>query len=101
MAKENVMRFEEMTMKDELLQSKLLEASKAYAGDRTDEKALFEAVVAPLAREAGLPFTFEEAAEVKNEAVEGEVTLKDMKSVAGGFTGWFSFWRLIQNGGKQ
>ena len=59
MANANVERFEELLRTDEALRAKLDEATAAYAGDPADEKALFEAVIAPLAAELGLPFSFE------------------------------------------
>ncbi len=84
MAKENVMKFEEQVMKNEELQKKLESAAKAYKGDQTDEKAVFEAVIIPIAREAGLEFSFEEADEVRKMAESGELELKEMQEVAGG-----------------
>ncbi|MCR4907465.1 MAG: Nif11-like leader peptide family natural product precursor [Lachnospiraceae bacterium] len=84
MSKENVMKFDEKVMKDEELQKKLEAAAKAYEGDRTDEKAVFEAVIIPIAREAGLEFSFEEADEVRKMAENGELELSEMQEVAGG-----------------
>ncbi|MCR4907270.1 MAG: Nif11-like leader peptide family natural product precursor [Lachnospiraceae bacterium] len=84
MSKENVIKFEEKVMKDGELQKKLEAAAKAYEGDKTDEKAVFEAVIVPIAREIGLEFTFEEADGFRKEVPDGEVDLKDMKAVAGG-----------------
>lgn len=60
----NVERFEELLRSDEELQAKLRAATEAYEGDKADERALFDAVVVPLAAEAGLPFTYDEAREV-------------------------------------
>ncbi len=84
MSRENIMKFEEKVMKDEELQKRLETAAKAYAGDRTDEKAVFDAVIAPIAREAGLEFSFEEADEVRKMAENGELELNEMQEVAGG-----------------
>ncbi len=99
MAKENVMKFEEQVMKDEKLQKKLEEATKAYQGDTADEKAVFEAVIVPVAKEAGLEFTFEEAAEAQKAAMDGEIDLKEMKAVAGGIANrQFGFCIIVGSG---
>ncbi len=87
MSKENVIKFEEKVMQEKELQEKLEAAAKAYEGDKTDEKAVFEAVIVPVAKEAGLEFTYEEAIETKKEVQEGEIDLKEMKAVAGGGLG--------------
>jgi len=68
MAQENVMKFEELLQGDKALQAKLDEATEAYAGDKADARAVFDAVVAPLAEEAGMPFTYDEAATVADDA---------------------------------
>ena len=86
MAKENVMKFEERLMKDDEFQKRLEEAVKAYNGDQTDEKAVFDAVIVPLATEEGLTFTFEEFSEVRKAVSDGELDPKEMKAVAGGTT---------------
>ena len=78
----NVEKFEELLRSDEELQAKLRDASEAFGGDKTDERAVFEAVVAPLAAEAGLPFTFEEGKEFTAEGVE--LTDEELDAVAGG-----------------
>ncbi len=97
MSKENVMKFEERAAKEKELQEKMEAAAKAYEGDQSDEKAVFEAVIAPVAKEAGLEFSFEEAAEVQKEAMDGEIDLSEMKAVAGGALGGFC---IFVGGGK-
>ncbi len=84
MSKENVMKFEEKVMQDESLQEKIEAAAKAYDGDKTDEKAVFDAVLAPIAKDAGLDFTYDEVMEVRKAASEGELDVSEMKSIAGG-----------------
>ncbi|MCR4870153.1 MAG: hypothetical protein K5859_02515 [Atopobiaceae bacterium] len=93
MAVENVLKFGELIKGDEALQAKMKEASEAFAGDSTDEKAVFEAVVAPLAAEVGLPFTYEEVAEL---AAAQEIDDSDLDAVAGGFA--YCFGIGISNG---
>ena len=81
----NAKKFEELLRSDEALQEKLRAATEAYAGDASDERAVFEAVVAPLADEAGLPFTYEEAQETASGSEE--LSLDDLDAAAGGTTG--------------
>ena len=82
MAKENAGKFEKLLISDEKLQAKFREAMTAFTGDRKDEKAVFEAVIKPLAEESGLPFTYEEG---KAHADENkELALAAGDAVAGG-----------------
>ena len=86
MALENVKKFEELLKTDEGLQAKLKELSGAYAGDMTDEKAMFEATIAKVAAEAGLPFTLDEAIEA---VAEQELSDAELDAVAGGSVCYF------------
>ena len=81
MAAENVAKFEELLRSDEALKTKLDALAAAFEGDASDEKALFEAVIAPLAAEAGLPFTFEEG---KDGYADRELDDAELEAVAGG-----------------
>ena len=84
----NAEKFEELLRSDEALQEKLRAATEAWEGDVSDEHAVFDALVAPLAAEVGLPFAFEEAREyAENE----ELTLDDLNEAAGGRSGCFIF----------
>ena len=84
MALENVKKFYEQLNGDEELQKKIKALADSYTGDKSDEKASFEAVVAPVAKEAGYEFTYEEATEAVKEAAEGEIPDDDVANVAGG-----------------
>lgn len=79
----NAKEFEELLRSDKTLQEKLKAAFEAWEGDASDERAAFEAVMAPLAAEAGLPFTYEEAKELAEES--DELSLDDLDAAAGGF----------------
>lgn len=79
----NAKKFEELLCSDEELQEKMRAAAEAFSGDASDEQAVFEAVVAPLAAEAGLPFTFEELMALA--AASQELSLDDLDEAAGGF----------------
>ena len=82
MAQENATKFYELLKSDEALQAKIREATAAYDGAKDDEKAVFEAVIAPLAAEAGLPFTYEEG--FAFATAERNLTDEELDAVAGG-----------------
>ncbi len=84
MAQENVKKFYEQLNGDEELQKKIKALADSYTGDKSDEKAAFEAVIAPVAKEAGYEFTYEEAIEAAKEAAEGEIPDDEAEAVAGG-----------------
>ena len=60
MAVENAKRFLEKISEDEVLRNKLAERTEAYQGDLRDEKAVFDAVTGPLAKEAGFDISYED-----------------------------------------
>lgn len=82
MAAENARMFEDLLKSDDTLQSKFRSATESYEGSPKDEHALFDTVIAPLAQEAGLPFTLEE---LKEYAASGrELNDEELAAVAGG-----------------
>ena len=60
MAVENAKKFMELVASDEALQRKLAERTEAYQGDLRDERAVFDAVTGPLAKEAGFDISYED-----------------------------------------
>lgn len=84
MAQENVGRFEELLKSDEALQAKFAELGKAFEGTDADDRALFEGILAPLAAEAGLPFTYEEGVAYASQGKE--LSDDELDAVAGGFS---------------
>lgn len=54
----------------------------AFEGDKGDEKAVFDAVIAPLAAESGLAFTYEDARAAAMEA--GALDDAELEAIAGG-----------------
>lgn len=76
------MKFEKLLQGDEALQVRLNEATSAYEGDKADARAVFDAVVAPLAAEAGIPFTYDEATAVADYTKELDEA--DLDAFAGG-----------------
>lgn len=84
MAQENAKRFMELMRTDEEIRKKVKTATEAYIGDKLDEKALFETVIAPVAREAGLEFTFEEVVEFAQKPGNDELAEDELAVVAGG-----------------
>ena len=87
MAKENIVKFEEKARNDEQLQKKIEEATKAFDGDKTDERTVFEAIIEPIAKEEGLEFTYDEVVELKEAAEKGEIDMEEMEAVSGGKLG--------------
>ena len=83
----NVEKFEELLRSDEGLQAKLRAATEAYAGDTSDEQAFFDAVLAPIAAEAALPFTYDEVVAAKDDE---ELDDAELDAVASG-TGYCIF----------
>ena len=84
MSQENAKRFMELMNEDEGLQKKVKESTAAYIGDRLDEKAVFEAVIAPSAKEVGLEFSYEDMVAFAEEAGEGELSEDELSMAAGG-----------------
>ena len=83
MAQENVLKFEQLLQGDEALQAELAKAAEAYAGDKSDERAVFDAVVAPIADQAGLPHTFDDVVAVNDSRVLDDA---ELDAVAGGWS---------------
>jgi pantothenate synthetase len=85
MAQENVKLFQEKLLESEELKAKLKAAGEAYTGDKADAEKIAEAIIIPLAKEAGLPFTVEElkAAEAAM-GQEGALNDEELEAVAGG-----------------
>jgi predicted ribosomally synthesized peptide with nif11-like leader len=92
MAKENVGKFYEKLAQDAALAEKLNALDKDFAekneGSADDaamrEKAV-EAIIIPLAKEAGLPFTLEELKEYEQEQLkEMNLSEDELEQVAGG-----------------
>ena len=97
MAAENVKAFFEALSKDEALQQALREKEVAYTGMKEDREAVVEAVLLPVAKEAGYEFTLEELKALeKSMRPEGELSENELEDVAGG--GGFC---LIIGGGTQ
>lgn len=92
MAKENVAKFYEKLVEDATLAEKLNDLDKAFAAKNegvADDIAMREqaatAIVIPLAKEVGLPFTLEELKEYEQEQLAGMALSDDeLEQVAGG-----------------
>ena len=82
MAQENVAKLVELIRSDEELQAKLKDAFEAYDGPKDDERAVFEATIAPIAAEAGLPCTYEEC--LGFASAERGLSDEELEAVAGG-----------------
>ena len=88
MALETAKKFMELLSTDEELQHKVEAATEAYAGDKADEKAVFEEILAPIAKEAGYEFTFADAEELAKSSEDGELSDDELAAVAGGGGGF-------------
>lgn len=92
MAKENVGKFYEKLARDAALAEKLNALDKDFAeknGPSTDDAAMrekaVEAIIIPLAKEVGLPFTLEELKEYEQEQLkEMNLSEDELDQVAGG-----------------
>ena len=92
MAKENVGKFYDKLAQDAALAEKLNEMDKDFAeknGTSVDDAAMrekaVEAIIIPLAKEAGLPFTLEELKEYEQEQLkEMNLSEDELDQVAGG-----------------
>ena len=86
MAKADILKFRELLLTDADFQEKFKKAAEAYTGEK-DEKAVFDNVLVPLAREHGLSATFEEFKEYAasfSRGADGELSEDELSQVAGG-----------------
>ena len=58
------------------------EATAAYTGDKANARDVFDAVVVPLAAEAGMPYTYDEATVAADDV--NEIDDADLEAFAGG-----------------
>jgi hypothetical protein len=96
MAQENVKLFKEKLVSSDELQEKLKKAEEAYTGDKQDRDNIIKTILIPLAEEAGLPFTLEEAKAA--ETGEGGLSDDELSSVAGGSGPTFGACLLVGGG---
>ncbi|MBQ7497035.1 MAG: Nif11 family protein [Selenomonas sp.] len=95
MAKENVGKFYDKLAQDAALAEKLNALDKDFAeknGASADDAAMREkavdAIIIPLAKEVGLPFTLEELKEYEQDQVKNMILSEDeLDQVAGGTNG--------------
>ena len=84
---DNVKKFIEQLKTDAELQKKVKAAQDAYKGDANDEAKMVEAVLAPIAKEVGLPFSVADFNAYKDaKTSEGEASDDELAAVAGGGT---------------
>lgn len=82
MSKTNVEQFRERVMLDADLREALRDAADAYEGDQLDDRAVFEMVLVPVAKSAGLDLDYDEALFAAQEGKE--LTDEELDFVAGG-----------------
>lgn len=76
----NITLFMKKLSEDENLQKKAEAAAKALPADASDEEK-FDKVIAPLAKELGLEFTFEDCVRMKDDL---SVSEEELRQTAGG-----------------
>ena len=84
MALENAKRLMELMTGDEAIQKKITEGVKTFTGEKTDQEAFFNAVLAPIAKEAGCECSYAEFAAYAEESGSGALSDEDVEAVAGG-----------------
>ena len=85
---QDVRKFEELMRNDPEIQKKLVERAENYTGDKTDAKELFNEVILPVAKEAGLEATYEEMVEYINSlnlTPGDELSEDELQQIAGGY----------------
>ena len=86
MAKTDLERFRELLNTDTMFQDKLRKAAESYTGEQGD-KAVFDNLLVPLAKEYGLSATYEEFVEYLGAFMGGgeiELSEDELAMVAGG-----------------
>lgn len=84
---DNPTKFKRLIERDPSVRLEMQELARSYDGDRDDDRAVFDAVVAPVARSCGMPFTYEEAMDAM-AGVTRELSDDDLDMVAGGVGVW-------------
>lgn len=86
MAREDMIRFQELLNSDAEFRNRFSEAAEAYTGEK-DEKSVFEQLLLPFAKEYGLSGTYEEFREYiesMTASPESELSEDELAQVAGG-----------------
>lgn len=91
---ENVVKFFELYDNDEALRKRIEDAEAAYPGSLEIRDAVIEAVLLPVARELGLPFTLRELRVYESvmsakRCPDEEMTEKEL-SESGEYSYWFN-----------
>ena len=90
MAKESVKIFYKELSENKELQERLAKAQESYAGELNNRQAVVEAVLLPVAKEAGYDFTAEELKAVEREQAEEKgIREEELENVSGGSGGCF------------
>ena len=82
MLHENARKFKELLVSDEELRAKLQEAAASFTGNRDDDRDVFEKVVVPFARSAGIELSYDEVRAAQLES--RELTDEELELVAEG-----------------
>lgn len=85
---DNPTKFKKLIEDDPSIRAEMQAAARSYVGDRDDDRAVFAAVVAPVAAAHGMPFTYEEALDAMREEGVMELSDDDLDGIAGGIGVW-------------
>lgn len=79
---DKVKQLQETLDNNDELRWRLNESVAAFNGDKSDNRAVFEAIIAPIAWEAGIALTYDEVIAVAKDGAE--LTDDELDAVAGG-----------------
>lgn len=89
----NAELFQTILSENDALKAQISEAANAYKGDPNNDRAVFEAVSAPIAQAQGVPFTYDESLATLMES--RELSDEELEMVAGGTS---AFYRRLVSG---
>jgi len=83
---EGLKKFEELVKTDTEFQQKLVAAAENFTGDKTDEQAIFNEVLTPVAEEYGISATYEELKEYlyQTNVSQDELSDNELVQISGG-----------------
>lgn len=83
---ENSRKFKQLLEERPFLRAELTALAQAFDGNHEDDRAVFDAVIAPMAKAHGMPFTYDEALAAMHES--RELSDEDLELVTGGINLW-------------
>ncbi len=81
--KENISKFQNLINTDTDLQAKIQDAMADFNGDKSDEKEVFDSIIAPIAADAGCEFSYDELVE-SHKSSDEPLDDEELEAVSGG-----------------